>query len=322
MLKLFVLKLFTDACTLGFSYVENPGKQTVVSHVLTGGPAFKSKRMHKGDYILLVDGAEVAGDSMTEALKGSNQPGSKVRLTIKKKDTGKIEVVELVRTLTATIADKRRLFDLFCEIENAITRLRGDAGAAKTGTAKTGKEIEYVTEAMELWGKMELEQVLHDERSQGNISSMQADCAGWLQEMHRFVSTSPTYLPVFLPSCACVAVLTRAYMFACMHRLLGQDLDAIKFDVAFNKDVHQVQRDRHFETNLCHDLASAINGEASKISVRNFNTGYVIASDYGAVQTCVQRARAPKANLLLGRVCVSAPTWRQSYCTRVCVGAI
>ena len=78
-------------------------------------------------------------------------------------------------------------------------------------------------------------------------------------------------------------------MRVCVHRLLGQDLDAIRFDVAFNKEVYQVHRERHFETNLCHDLALAINGESSKISVRNLNARYAIASDHGI---CVQRARA------------------------------
>jgi hypothetical protein len=210
-----MLIIFADACTLGFSYVEAPGKQTVVSHVLTGGPAFKSKRMHKGDYIMLVDGAEVSGESMTEALKGSNKPGSKVRLTIKKKDSGKIEIVELVRTLTATIADKRRLFDLFCEIENAIKRARGEGGAAKTG-----KDIDHVTEAMELWGKMELEQVLQDERSANNISNMKTDCGGWLDEIHRCVnalSSFRTCRSSFVRALECVDT----HMHACVRGYTG-----------------------------------------------------------------------------------------------------
>jgi hypothetical protein len=69
-------------------------------------------------------------------------------LTIKKADTGRIEIVELTRTLTATIADKRRLFDLFCEIENAFLN-----------KMDYQKSSAIVSEAMELWTKMELEQV-------------------------------------------------------------------------------------------------------------------------------------------------------------------
>jgi hypothetical protein len=210
-----MLIIFADACTLGFSYVEATGKPTVVSHVLIGGPAFKSKRVHKGDYIMLVDGAEVAGESMTEALKGSNKPGSKVRLTIKKKDSGKIEIVELVRTLTATIADKRRLFDLFCEIENAIKRLCGESLAAKTG-----KDIDHVTEAIELWGKMELEQVLQDERSANNISSMKTECGGWLDEIHRCVNALSSFRacrPSFVRVLECVDT----HMYACVRGYTG-----------------------------------------------------------------------------------------------------
>ena len=210
-----MLIIFADACTLGFSYVEATGKPTVVSHVLIGGPAFKSKRVHKGDYIMLVDGAEVAGESMTEALKGSNKPGSKVRLTIKKKDSGKIEIVELVRTLTATIADKRRLIDLFCEIENAIKRLCGESLAAKTG-----KDIDHVTEAIELWGKMELEQVLQDERSANNISSMKTECGGWLDEIHRCVNALSSFRacrPSFVRVLECVDT----HMYACVRGYTG-----------------------------------------------------------------------------------------------------
>lgn len=64
-------------------------------------------------------------------------------------------------------------------------------------------------------------------------------------------------------------------MRARVHRLLGQDLDAIKLDVSFTKEVHGASQDRNFETNLCSDLASAVNGEASKIAVRNFNSRYL-----------------------------------------------
>ena len=71
-----------------------------------------------------------------------------MRLTIKKADTGRIEIVELTRTLTATIADKRRLFDLFCDIENAFLN-----------KMDYQKSSAIVSEAIELWTKMELEQV-------------------------------------------------------------------------------------------------------------------------------------------------------------------
>ena len=96
-------------------------------------------------------------------------------------------------------------------------------------------------------------------------------------------------------------------MRARVHRLLGQDLDAIKLDVSFNKEVHGAFRDRNFEPNLCRDLASAVNGEASKIDVRNLNTRYVNVGHRGTVP--VQRTHVClNAYLLPACACVSANT--------------
>ena len=225
-----VTRTSSDGCTLGFSYVETSSKPTIVSHVLTGGPAFKSKCVHKGDIILLVDGAEVSGEALTDSLKGNNRPGSKVRITFRKATTGKIEVVELTRTLTATIADKRRLFDLFCEIENSITK-----------NLEQSQTIAFVNTAMDLWGKMELEQVGQDERSSNSINDMQTSCGTWLDEV---------------------------YM------LLGHDLDSMKFDVSLDADLRTAAHDRvSFQTQLRTDFASAINGDVAKVHVVALNTG-------------------------------------------------
>jgi hypothetical protein len=219
----------SDSCTLGFSYVEQAGKETVVSHVLTGGPAFKSKWIHKGDFILLVDGAQVAGERMTEALKGNNTPGSKVKLTIRKGTTGKIESVELARVLTATIADKRRLFDLFCEIENSVTHMKD------MNSGHVGKALAYVEDALNLWSRMELEQVVVDDKSAEDIADLQTTCDAWLHEAYG---------------------------------LLGHDLDGVKFVVSLDADLQTAASDRaNFESQLCRDFAAAIDGNASKLHV-------------------------------------------------------
>ena len=58
------------------------------------------------------------------ALKGNNVPGSEVTLTIKKRNTGQVEDVALTRVLTASVADKRKLFDLFTGMADRANKAR------------------------------------------------------------------------------------------------------------------------------------------------------------------------------------------------------
>ena len=62
-------------------------------------------------------------DDMPAAIIGADLPGSIVILTIKKAGSGDIEDVEVVRVESRELADKRRLFELFADIENLIGTL-------------------------------------------------------------------------------------------------------------------------------------------------------------------------------------------------------
>ena len=59
-------------------------KNATVSGVLVGGPAFNSKQVHKDDVIMAVDGQEVQGNQILDMLKGVDEPGSVVTLTLKR----------------------------------------------------------------------------------------------------------------------------------------------------------------------------------------------------------------------------------------------
>lgn len=63
------------------------------------------------------------GVAIFAALKGNNVPGSEVTLRIEKR-TGKIEDVALTRVLTASVADKRKLFDLFTGMADRANKAR------------------------------------------------------------------------------------------------------------------------------------------------------------------------------------------------------
>ena len=59
-------------------------------------------------------------ESLVDALVGSDVPGSTVTLRVKKAGSGDLKDVEVVRVESRELADKRRLFELFTDIENYI----------------------------------------------------------------------------------------------------------------------------------------------------------------------------------------------------------
>lgn len=140
--------------------------------MLVSGPAFRSKKIVKGDEILSIDGdSNLQGDAIFDALKGNNTPGSEVTLMVKKADTALIEEVVLYRMLTTEIADKRKMFDIWTKIGDSSRKSRDE------------KLVKLAQEGLELWTQMELEEIMHDERSQANLDAMQRDCNAWLTEL-------------------------------------------------------------------------------------------------------------------------------------------
>ncbi len=101
---------------------------TNIEGTLIGGPSFGL--IFKGDQIVRIDGKEVTSDSVLEALRGCDIPGSKVTITIQRQNPspedpglaiqnnrlkmhdGYVDV-EVTRMATADIADHQRIFELF-----------------------------------------------------------------------------------------------------------------------------------------------------------------------------------------------------------------
>ena len=158
-------------CQVGISFTEKSGK-IVVYEVLVSGPAFRSKKIAKGDEILSIDGeSNLQGDAIFEALKGSNVPGSKVTLIVKKANSALVEEVVLYRMSTFEIADKRKMFDIWTKILDSSRKSRDDTSA------------KLAQDGLDLWTQMELEQIMQDERCEANVAAMQRDCNSWLTEL-------------------------------------------------------------------------------------------------------------------------------------------
>jgi C-terminal processing protease CtpA/Prc len=87
---------------------------------VVGGPAYNTRALDKGDVILEVDAMSIDIESLHDALVGSDVPGSTVTLRVKKAGSGDMKDVEVVRVESRELADKRRLFELFTDIENYI----------------------------------------------------------------------------------------------------------------------------------------------------------------------------------------------------------
>ena len=72
---------FESVTSVGISFVEGDAS---VSNVMVGGPAFNSRRVHKGDVIVGVDGKTTIGSDLKSLLIGVDTPGSVVELTLRK----------------------------------------------------------------------------------------------------------------------------------------------------------------------------------------------------------------------------------------------
>ena len=85
--------------------------------------------------------------------------------------------VHLNRMSTAKVADTRRLFDLFTEIND---------GAKRDGDPRV---IHCVSETIALWEAMLIAQYHHDENVSRNVLGMQRDCASWAEQVVTMLGT-------------------------------------------------------------------------------------------------------------------------------------
>ena len=164
-----------QSTTVGITFEEmriNHEGSVVVDGVMFGGPAYRSKKISKGDIVLGVDGMQLyTASAILAALKGNDIPGTSVTLTMKNPDTNVVKDVIVQRQLTAEVAEKRKMFDLFTGIQ--LT-------AKRNSDADTLKDVE---QALAMWIAMLVAEEEKDARCVAKMEAMQGDCGAWLAEL-------------------------------------------------------------------------------------------------------------------------------------------
>ena len=88
---------------------------TVIDNMVIGGPAYNSDRLEKGDTIVQVNGKPVSAEELPDMLIGDDIPGTSVVITVQR---GEEQFnLSLTRMATETIADRRRMFELFTTLK-------------------------------------------------------------------------------------------------------------------------------------------------------------------------------------------------------------
>ena len=131
-------------------YEGNSESKVTIDFVLIGTPAWNSKKIHKGDVLVAVDGNEEKGEAMIAKLLGAH--GTSVILTIKKEGGDEPVDVELQRMATSLVADKRKMFDLFTAIEHRFLMDKDMIGK------------KYNDDALAFWTQMCMEEIDQDKR--------------------------------------------------------------------------------------------------------------------------------------------------------------
>jgi hypothetical protein len=83
---------------------------TRVDNVLVGGPAC-SLGIERGDIITEIDGMAVTPENVHDHLLGDDIPGHCVEISVTKHDNGPVQRYNIERTPTATLLDRRRLWE-------------------------------------------------------------------------------------------------------------------------------------------------------------------------------------------------------------------
>mmetsp|Transcript_95732 Transcript_95732/g.139837 ORF Transcript_95732/g.139837 Transcript_95732/m.139837 type:complete len:567 (+) Transcript_95732:81-1781(+) len=132
----------------------------IVTNMLTGAPAYMSKKFKKGDKLLAIDGQIVTQNGQViKMLIGNDLPGTLVTIKVQRgKQT--IEGV-LKRACTTDLADKRKMFQLFTRLKDI---------AVQKNDQETGREVD---ETIDLWTKMLEADQVHDEKIVQNVEAMQ-----------------------------------------------------------------------------------------------------------------------------------------------------
>jgi len=131
-----------------------------VDYMVPGGPAHLSRCLDKDDKVEAVDGCPVNEGNVVGMLFGSDLPGSKVKLRVKKADSGKILEVELVRVPKTSLETIVKLF-------KKITLLKqnghnNEAYENNTYPAFQERSLQLIDQVVSLISRIQVERHNHD----------------------------------------------------------------------------------------------------------------------------------------------------------------
>ena len=140
----------------------------IITNLLVGAPAHRSKQFRKGDRVVKVDETAIDdhGHDLTKLLVGSDVPGSLVTVHVTRGGQP-MPAITLTRACTREHADQRRMFQLFMRLKELAHE---EPGADNTAP----QQIESVVDqTIDLWGKMLEAHMVHDEKIVSNVHDLQ-----------------------------------------------------------------------------------------------------------------------------------------------------
>ena len=87
--------------------------ELTIDSMVVGSPAYKSKQLLAGDVIKKIDGQEVTLETLDDALRGCDLPGSAIVISVERQGISGTKDVVLKRLAREALADHVRIFELF-----------------------------------------------------------------------------------------------------------------------------------------------------------------------------------------------------------------
>jgi len=154
----------------------------VIDSMVVGGPAYNSRQLDKGDFVVDIDGKAVTNDNLSQLLVGADVAGTPVIIGVKKGGkTGAKKSVTLLRMPSEAIADRRRLFELFTAMKARATLPRGR------------ETLEgMIDNAIDLWTRMTINDAERDSKVRKKVQDVQKNSKDYVSAILKVGETKKT----------------------------------------------------------------------------------------------------------------------------------
>eukprot|EP00282_Hemiselmis_andersenii_P011364 CAMPEP_0114118918 /NCGR_PEP_ID=MMETSP0043_2-20121206/5837_1 /TAXON_ID=464988 /ORGANISM="Hemiselmis andersenii, Strain CCMP644" /LENGTH=385 /DNA_ID=CAMNT_0001211437 /DNA_START=12 /DNA_END=1166 /DNA_ORIENTATION=- len=156
---------------------------TRVDYVVPGGPAQLSRQLGKHDEILMVDGRDVSQETLTEAIVGTDQVHTTVKLLVRKADSGRVVEVELMRVSKQSMENMVRLFELLTVLkQNGHNNEEFELDVLRGGQDTT---LVLVDKVVSLISAVQIEKYESDMRTRTQFQELYNEMRQHLEESYR-----------------------------------------------------------------------------------------------------------------------------------------